>query len=390
VRDQHWATWTLPVGWPVTGITEGLSPSGGDADSDDEGAIVDKALGAGAVWQHADAVMCGGGGIGGGRGAGSRGGSIIKLVRWPCFSKSARVKEYQAHSSSVSAIAAREAEGGMANSALVASGGLDDGGCIVHWKLVKSGKAQQPRGGGTAAGGGVATGGEGGGDDDMNGGVLVANAEGGARNLSPFVSVSHDFMRVCAVTTDTEVAVFSSDWDTGGSELVCRHKSHRESANGCCFSPASSTTVATASSDRECHVWTVVQEPEGSSSNAPPDSKVECRLAGQHTKDVVACAVSPDGKRVVTASLDKSIVVWDVGGAARKEVLARGSGHRRPVLCVSWSDDGMRVASGSEDRTVRMWKVPEGLDKAQDVAEMETENRFKGHEEAVVSISFSP
>lgn len=354
-RDDHWETWSLPVGWPVRGVSREMTePAENEEERDRLGGCV------GAVWHHGEVLLHGGG---------RSGGSALRLLRWPCFSTAARAKEYLGHAGPLSAIAVKARTG--QGTALVASASSGDGGAIVLWKLVKSEK--------------VWRGGEAGGEGGEEGGA--GKREGvTARNLSPFVGLSHDFQRVCALTGDAEVTVFSADWDMGRGQAVTRHAAHKESVNGCCFSPASSKVLASASADRECHVWTASAPDEG---DRAPDSTVTHTLAG-HGKGVVACSFSPDGRRIATASLDRSVIVWDVSGGASKDLLSRGEGHRKPVLCVSWCDQGTRVASGSEDRTVRVWKVPSELDRSQGEVVLETEGRFRGHEEAVVFCAFAP
>ena len=71
-----------------------------------------------------------------------------------------------------------------------------------------------------------------------------------------------------------------------------------------------------------------------------------------HTDFVWCAEFSPDGARVVTASLDHTARVWD---AATGATLMTLRGHR--VYCCAFSPDGSRVVTGSDDDTARVWDV---------------------------------
>lgn len=81
----------------------------------------------------------------------------------------------------------------------------------------------------------------------------------------------------------------------------------------------------------------------------------EVRRFEGHTGRISHLALSPDGRRFLTASEDKTIRLWDLAGG--KEI-ARLQGHTDHVLCVAFSSDGRRALSGSLDRTVRLWGLP--------------------------------
>jgi WD40 repeat protein len=71
-----------------------------------------------------------------------------------------------------------------------------------------------------------------------------------------------------------------------------------------------------------------------------------------HTADVVCAAFSPDGRRLATASFDRTIKLWDT--ATGRDVFTL-RGHTAGVVALAFSPDGNRLASGGIDRTARVW-----------------------------------
>ncbi|KAG1821967.1 WD40-repeat-containing domain protein [Suillus subaureus] len=74
-----------------------------------------------------------------------------------------------------------------------------------------------------------------------------------------------------------------------------------------------------------------------------------------HTKAVSAVAFFKDSRRIVTASKDKTLRIWDV----EKRVLVEGpfEGHSDCVYSVAISPDDRRIASGGEDKAMIIWDV---------------------------------
>ena len=73
---------------------------------------------------------------------------------------------------------------------------------------------------------------------------------------------------------------------------------------------------------------------------------------------VSSVAFSPDGKRVVSGSDDKTIHIWDA--QTGHPVLEPLEGHTDRVWSVAFSPDGKRVVSGSDDKTTHIWDVQTG------------------------------
>jgi WD40 repeat protein len=65
-------------------------------------------------------------------------------------------------------------------------------------------------------------------------------------------------------------------------------------------------------------------------------------------------AFSPDGKRLASASVDRTVKVWDAATGQESLTL---KGHTDYVMSVAFSPDGQRLASTSFDKTVKVWDV---------------------------------
>ncbi len=95
-----------------------------------------------------------------------------------------------------------------------------------------------------------------------------------------------------------------------------------------------------------------------------------------HRAHVSAVAFSPDGRKLVSGSNDKTLRVWEVASGSLLGTLA---GHRDTVFTVGFILDGEEVVSGSGDTDVSLWKVALGR-------RYET---LKGHTGGVLTLAYN-
>ncbi|XXX41697.1 protein kinase [Sorangium sp. So ce117] len=138
---------------------------------------------------------------------------------------------------------------------------------------------------------------------------------------------------------------------------------HPDGLNSAAFSP-DGKRIVTASWDKTARVW-----------NA--DGAGEPVVLRGHSKAIWSAAFSPDGKRIVTASWDKTARVWNADGTGEPLVLR---GHEERVAGAAFSPDGRRIVTVSQDKTVRIWNA-DGTGSPL---------ILRGHENLVRSVAFSP
>ncbi|OQA17267.1 MAG: WD domain, G-beta repeat [bacterium ADurb.Bin363] len=95
------------------------------------------------------------------------------------------------------------------------------------------------------------------------------------------------------------------------------------------------------------------------------------------TMEVRNVTYSPDGKRLLSGGMDKTIKEWDV---SKGKCLRIYEGHKGWITSVDYSPDGRRLISGSDDKTIREWDVFTG----------ECIGLYRGHTHWITSVHYSP
>ncbi len=98
------------------------------------------------------------------------------------------------------------------------------------------------------------------------------------------------------------------------------------------------------------------------------------KIFSGHTGPVLSASFSPDGKRILTGSLDDTIRIWDV-----KTGRQLSSMEANDSISVSFSPDGRQILAGGNKTAV-----------IRDAGTGEVVKTLKGHLDSISSSSFSP
>ena len=178
----------------------------------------------------------------------------------------------------------------------------------------------------------------------------------GQRRVPVAASFSKDLLRIVSAG-DRQAHL----WQISGSPLPSINvEGHAGAVQTAEISP-DDRYVVTGSEDASVRLWHLA------------DSRSSLLMT--HRDVVRWVSFSADGKRVVSASNDKTAQVATVDGS--QPVLAL-SGHSEGVTFAAFSPDGTAVVTASDDRTARVWRL-----------DNQTSVELKPHDGAVVFAAFS-
>jgi WD40 repeat protein len=148
-----------------------------------------------------------------------------------------------------------------------------------------------------------------------------------------------------------------------GGSLLRTLEGHSGPVNCVAITPDDQRVVS-ASRDKTLIVWNW-------------ETGQELQILEGHDDWVNFVALTPDGKLAVSASRDETLKVWDLTAGHELQTLI---GHTDSVNSVALTPDSQRAISASDDKTLKVWDLATGQ-------ELRT---LKGYDGPVMSVALTP
>jgi len=148
-----------------------------------------------------------------------------------------------------------------------------------------------------------------------------------------------------------------------GTPLLRTLKGHSSWVNAVAVTPDGRKAIS-ASDDQTLKIWDL-------------ERGEEVRTLKGHSGSVNAVAVTPDGQKAISSSDDQTLKVWDL---ERGEEVRTLKGHSSPVRAVAVTPDGRKAISSSDDQTLKVWDLERG----------EEVRTLKGHSGSVHAVAVTP
>ncbi|HWO25377.1 MAG TPA: AAA family ATPase [Kofleriaceae bacterium] len=182
---------------------------------------------------------------------------------------------------------------------------------------------------------------------DLAAGQAVATRQGHAQPVKVY-AVAPDGRRVVAASSDSTFKV----WDLETGQVIATLQGHAEHVTACAVTPDGRRVVWVSSDETfsfyqtfsDVKVWDL-------------ETGHAVAILQSHAGLVTACAVTPDGRRVVSALGDDTLKVWDLETG---QAVATLQGHADHVTACAVTPDGRRVVSASRDTTLKVWDLETG------------------------------
>lgn len=166
------------------------------------------------------------------------------------------------------------------------------------------------------------------------------------------LAISPDGTLVAVATKGPDITLLNVL--TGAAVAVLR--GHTATVRGVAFSPDGARLVS-ASSDGTVALWDVVRGNQIRCVGLKPQPvKTADDIEDEPTFNPSCIAISPDGRLIAVGDFDEEIYVWRLNGLASTPFIHL-HGHAGLVSSLAFSPDGTLLASSSWDGTICLWNI---------------------------------
>jgi WD40 repeat protein/serine/threonine protein kinase len=138
-------------------------------------------------------------------------------------------------------------------------------------------------------------------------------------------------------------------WDVADRTPLKTLRGHGGRVPACALAP-DSIFILSGSHDHRAMLWSLERYEEL--------RVFRSRVLSGHRDAVLGAGFSSDGKRIVSASRDRTARIWDT--ASGRELSQLNEGHEFLVSACRFFPDGKRILTAAIDNTVRVWDVVSG------------------------------
>ncbi|XP_066939442.1 actin-interacting protein 1 isoform X2 [Macrobrachium rosenbergii] len=156
---------------------------------------------------------------------------------------------------------------------------------------------------------------------------------------------SHDSQRICVAGEGRGKYAHVFMMDTGAS-VKGDLSGHQKAINSVSWKPTRPFRIVTGSEDNKSAFF------EG------PPFTFKC-TKNDHTKFVQTVRYSPDGEYFATGGFDGKIFIYDGKEGEMKKELGSPA-HKGGIYAVSWSPDSKKLLSASGDKSCKIWDIESG------------------------------
>ena len=144
-------------------------------------------------------------------------------------------------------------------------------------------------------------------------------------------------------------------WDTRTFLLLKSLPGHHKEVYALEFAPDRRTLIS-ASGDRTVLVWDISSLSDATSTESVPNRTLSVQDDAIHPHTgICALAVSPDGRYVAAGAINGTMRVWDLQGEGT--ITAEWNAHTKAVYGARFILQGAGLVTASLDRSLKRWDL---------------------------------